>query len=110
VGPLEDGDTPMSKPGTGATAAAAALGAWMATPLVAMLRRGTLDEQRAAQMRRRPAAAPSGDALPRDAPHRDALRRARVREAQVRAAMAAVPAPRTGPGLADQPRRSPLQG
>jgi hypothetical protein len=97
----------MSKPGTGTTAAAAALGAWIATPLVAMLRRGTLDEQRAAEMRRRPAAAPSGDALRRDALHRDALRRARVREAQVRAA---VPAPRTGPGAADLPRRSPLQG
>jgi hypothetical protein len=91
--------------GTGAAAAAAALGAWIATPLVAMLRRHTLDDARAAAMRRHPSAAPSGDVL-----HRDALRRARVREAQVRAAMAAVPAPRTGPGAADLPRRSPLQG
>jgi hypothetical protein len=101
----------MSQLGTGTgAAAAAALGAWIATPLVAMLRRRTLDDRRAAAMRREPGVAPSGDALHRDAMHRDAVRRARVREAQVRAAMAVVPAPRTGPGAADLPRRSPLQG
>ncbi len=93
----------MSKPGTGAAAAVAALGAWVATPVVAILSRGTLDDRCAAAIRREPVAVP---ALPRqEARHADALRRARVREAQVRAAMAAVPEPRTGGGL---PRRSPL--
>ncbi len=97
----------MSKPGTGAAAAAAALGAWIAAPVVAMRSRGTLDERRAAEMRREPVPAPTGEALRRDALHREALRRARVREAQVRAAMAAVPEPRPG---TDLPRRSPLHG
>ncbi len=101
----------MSKPGTGAAAAAAALGAWLATPVVAILSRGTLDDRCAAAVRREavPAPVPAAPAVPavpaQEARHRDALRRARVREAQVRAAMAAVPRPRAGGGL---PRRSPL--
>jgi hypothetical protein len=110
----------MSKPGTGAAAAAAALGAWIAAPVVVMRRRGTLDEQHSAALRHGPTASPSGRSLQRDsvqrhsvqrdALHRDALRRARVREAQVRAAVAAVPGPRTAVGPADLPRRSPLLG
>jgi hypothetical protein len=94
----------MSKPGTGTAAAAAALGAWLATPVVAILSRGTLDDRCAAAVRREAAPATSPAVPPQEARHRDALRRARVREAQVRAAMAAVPRPRTG----DLPRRSPL--
>ena len=97
----------MSKPGTGAAAAAAVLGAWLATPVVAILSRGSLDDRRAAAIRREavPAPAPVPVAPRQQTRHGDALRRARVREAQVRAAMAAVPTPRTGGGL---PRRSPL--
>jgi hypothetical protein len=99
----------MSKPGTGAAAVAAALGAWLATPVVAILSRGSLDERRAAAIRCEavpvPVPAPVPAAPRQQARHADALRRARVREAQVRAAMAAVPAPRTG---GDLPRRSPL--
>ena len=98
----------MSMPGTGAAAAAAALGAWLATPVVAILSRGTLDDRCAAAVRREAAPAPTPavpPVPPQEARHRDALRRARVREAQVRAAMAAVPAPRAD---GDLPRRSPL--
>jgi hypothetical protein len=95
----------MSKPGTGAAAAAAALGAWFATPVVAILSRGTLDDRRTAEIRREAVPARTAAELRREAQHRDALRRARVREAQVRAAMAAVPAPRTAHDL---PRRTPL--
>jgi hypothetical protein len=95
----------MSTPRTGAAAAVAALGAWLATPVVAILSRGTVDDRCTAAIRREsaPVAVPAAS-LP-EARHRDALRRARVREAQVRAAMAAVPGPRTGDDL---PRRSPL--
>jgi len=95
----------MSKPGTGAAAAAAALGAWLATPVVAILSRGSLDDRRAAAIRRESLPAPVPAAPHQQARHGDALRRARAREAQVRAAMAAVPAPRAG---RDLPRRSPL--
>jgi hypothetical protein len=97
----------MPKPTTGAAAAAAALGAWLAAPVVAMRHRGTLDEQHACRMRREPVPAPTGESLRRENRRREALRHARVREAQVRAAVAAVPRPR--PGL-DEPRRSPLHG
>ena len=97
----------MPKPTTGAAAAIAALGAWIAAPVLAMRRRGTLDEQHASLMRREPVLAPTGQALRRESLHREAVRRARVREAQVRAAVAALPAPRSG---LDAPRRSPLHG
>jgi hypothetical protein len=95
----------MSKPGTGAAAAVAALGAWVATPVVAILSRGTLDDRCAAAIRREavPAAVPAAPA--QQVRHADALRRARVREAQVRSAMAVVPGPRSGQDL---PRHSPL--
>jgi hypothetical protein len=95
----------MSKPGTGTAAAFAALGAWLATPVVAILRRGTLDERRAVAMRREPVPAPTAAALRQEVLSRDTLRRARVRQARVRAALAAVPAPRIA---GDLPRRSPL--
>lgn len=95
----------MSKPGTGATAAAAAvLGAWLATPVVAILSGGSLDDRRAAAIRRESLPAPVPAAPHQQTRHGDALRRARVREAQVRAATVAVPAPRTG---GDLPRRWP---
>jgi hypothetical protein len=102
----------MPKPTTGAAAAAAALGAWLAAPVVAMRQRGTLDEQHASRMRREPVPSPTGgtlrrENLRREHLHREALRRARVREAQVRAAVAALPRPRSG---FDDPRSSPLHG
>lgn len=91
----------MSKSGTGAAAAAAALGAWIAAPVLAMRRRGTLDEQQVAAIR--------GDSRIDWSDEQDreyaALRRARIREAQVRAAMAAIPEQRRD---GDLPRRSPL--
>ncbi|WP_018334222.1 hypothetical protein [Actinomycetospora chiangmaiensis] len=90
----------MSKPATGAAAAAAALGAWLAVPMVTMRRKGTLDEQQIAAIRGESRFDPT-DA---EARHRAALRRARVREAQVRAAMAAIPEPRPSA----EPQRSPL--
>ncbi|MEJ2868936.1 hypothetical protein WCD74_14280 [Actinomycetospora sp. OC33-EN08] len=90
----------MSKPATGAAAAVAALGAWLAVPMVAMRRKGTLTEQQIAAIRGESRI----DWSDAEARERAALRRARVREAQVRAAMAAIPEPRSG----DLPQRSPL--
>ncbi|GLZ50541.1 hypothetical protein [Actinomycetospora sp. NBRC 106378] len=90
----------MSKPATGAAAAAAALGAWLAVPMVTMRRKGTLDDQQMAAIRGESRFDPT-DA---EARQRAAIRRARVREAQVRAAMAAIPEQRA----ADEPQRSPL--
>jgi hypothetical protein len=94
-----------SRSTAGAAAAVAAFGAWLASPLVAMRRHGTLDEQHAAAMRAE--VAPTCRRAEADA-HGDALRRARVREAHVRA-MAAVPEPRHGGEAGGLPRRSPLQ-
>ncbi|MDL5155717.1 hypothetical protein [Actinomycetospora termitidis] len=91
----------MSKPATGAAAAVAALGAWLAVPMVTMRRKGTLDEQQIAAIRGE-ARIDYSDA---EARHQAAVRRARVREAQVRAATAAIPEQRSAEDL---PRRSPL--
>ncbi|WP_433800192.1 hypothetical protein [Actinomycetospora sp. CA-084318] len=92
----------MSKPATGAAAAAAAaLGAWLAVPMVTLRRRGSLDERQIAAIRGEARFDPT-DA---EARHRAAVRRARVREAQVRAAIAAIPEQRSADDL---PRRSPL--
>lgn len=85
----------MSKPGTGTAAAAAALGAWLAAPVVAILSRGTLDDRCAAAIRREAVPSPVPAAPRQQARPVDVLHRARVREAPARAAMAAVPGPRS---------------